>query len=71
MHASNARHPQSRAPHFRWSPAQLADAVPPRLSDLFAVGAAKVAPADGPQPRARAADHYLPADVLAPRFRVS
>ena len=71
MHASNPRHPQSRAPLFLWSPAQLADAVPPRLSDLFALGAATQAPADTAQRRARAADRYLPAAELAPRFRIS
>ncbi|HEY1070032.1 MAG TPA: hypothetical protein VGE33_05775 [Thermomonas sp.] len=61
------------APTFRWTPAQLADAVPLRLSTLFAYTAARDAahgPANTPR-RARRAPGYLPAEALAPRFRVS
>lgn len=72
MHAFDTRHPQFRAPHFRWSPAQLADAVPPRLSELFAFSAGDApACANTPRRRARPASGYLPADALAPRFRIS
>lgn len=61
------------APTFRWTPAQLADAVPLRLSALFAYTAARDdarGPANTPR-RARHAPGYLPAEALAPRFRVS
>ena len=62
------------APTFRWTPAQLADAVPLRLSTLFAYTAARDAargPANTPRRHARPAPGYLPAEALAPRFRVS
>ena len=69
MHASNPRHPQSHAPHFRWSPAQLADAVPLRLSELIDFA---IAPDDASAaPRRSHASGYLPAETLAPRFRIS
>lgn len=72
MHAFDPRHPHSRAPRFRWSPAQLADAVPPRLSELFAFRAGDVPPcANVPRRRVRPAAGYLPAVALAPRFRIS
>ena len=61
------------APTFRWTPAQLADAVPLRLSTLFASTATRDdarGPANTPR-RARPAPGYLPAEALAPRFRVS
>ena len=61
------------APTFRWTPAQLADAVPLQLSTLFAYTATRDdarGPANTPR-RARPAPGYLPAEALAPRFRVS
>lgn len=61
-------------PTFRWTPAQLADAVPLRLSELFTYAADREAadgPADTPRQRARTTPDYLPAEALAPRFRVS
>ena len=69
MHAIN-----NTAPTFRWTPAQLADAVPLRLSELFAYTLARdaaCAPANAPRRHARPAPGYLPAEALAPRFRVS
>ncbi|WP_449446607.1 hypothetical protein [Thermomonas brevis] len=72
MHAFDPIRPQSRAPHFRWSPAQLADAVPPRLSELFPFSASD-APACANTARRPlpAATSYVPACALAPRFRIS
>lgn len=61
-------------PAFRWTPAQLADAVPLRLSELFAYTAARDAargPANTLRRRVRPTPGYLPAEALAPRFRVS
>lgn len=61
-------------PTFRWTPAQLADAVPLRLSELLAlVAAGDAAPCttDTPRQRPRNVPEYLPAEALAPRFRVS
>ncbi len=61
-------------PTFRWTPAQLADAVPPRLSELFARTTDRDAnrgPADTTRHRTRTTPDYLPAEALAPRFRVS
>ncbi len=61
-------------PTFRWTPAQLADAVPPRLSELFARTTdrdARCGPADTTSHRTRTTPDYLPAEALAPRFRVS
>ena len=69
MHAFDPRHPQSRAPHFRWSPAQLADAVPLRLSELIAFA---IDPENtSATPRRTHNAGYLPAETLAPRFRIS
>jgi hypothetical protein len=61
-------------PAFRWTPAQLADAVPLRLSELFACAPDREAadgPCDTPRQRTRTTPDYLPAESLAPRFRVS
>lgn len=61
-------------PTFHWTPAQLADAVPLRLSELFAYSTGREpagVPANTPRPRPRTAPDYLPAEALAPRFRVS
>lgn len=72
MHAFDPTRPQSRAPHFHWSPAQLADAVPARLSALFPFSANDVPGcANSVRRRAPAASSYLPASALAPRFRIS
>ena len=70
MHAFDPRLAQSRAPHFHWTPAQLAEAVPLRLSDLPDFTNA-LTPAS-PAPRhAHVAAGYVPAHALAPRFRIS
>lgn len=71
MHAFDPRLAQSRPPHFHWTPAQLADAVPLRLSELldFTVNAAP--PTRSPPRHTHVAAGYLPADALAPRFRIS
>lgn len=69
MHAIN-----HIAPTFHWTPAQLADAVPLRLSELFAYTSARnaaCAPGKAPRRHTRPAPGYLPAEALAPRFRVS
>ena len=56
---------------LHWNAQQLADAVPLRLSELldFTVNAAP--PARSPPRHAHVAAGYLPADALAPRFRIS
>ncbi|RZA21820.1 MAG: hypothetical protein EOP93_02015 [Lysobacteraceae bacterium] len=59
---------------FRWTPHQLAGAMPLHLRGLFAFDAArdggKVA-ANEPRQRLRIAHGYRAATALAPRFRIS
>ena len=59
---------------FRWSPEQLADAMPSRLSGLFAFDAARdgvSAAANEPRQRLRIAHGYRGDALPAPRFRIS
>lgn len=59
---------------FRWTPQQLAGAIPLRLADLLhfdAAGNGASSAANEPRQRLRIAHGYRAADALAPRFRIS
>lgn len=60
---------------FNWTPAQLADAVPLRLSEaaLFDVAClhGDLAAANAPRERLRIAHHYRADALLPSRFRIS
>lgn len=63
----------SQAPRFRWTPQQLADAVPLRLSQLLDFNALRTgtpAAANAPSCRSRTATSYLPASSRSDAFRV-
>jgi hypothetical protein len=59
---------------FRWSPEQIAGAVPPRLGDLLDFDAFRAAAPDAanaPRQRLRIAHGYRVDAAPAPRFRIS
>lgn len=60
---------------FHWTPAQLADAVPLRLSQAAVFDAADMhgglAAANAPRERLRIAHHYRANATLPPRFRIA
>jgi len=63
----------SHAPRFLWTPRQLADAVPLRLSQLLdfnALRAGTPAAANAPSCRSRTATSYLPAASRSDAFRI-
>jgi len=61
-------------PQFRWTPQQLAGAIPLRLDELVAFDAASegaVAAANGTRQRLRIAHGYRTASAMPPCFRIS
>ncbi len=57
-------------PRFRWTPEQLADAVPLRLSEVFRFEAPNARAANAPRHGKRAASYLADTSAPAP-FRVS
>lgn len=59
---------------FRWTPQELAGAIPLRLGDLLHFDAAHIGasvPANEPRLRLRIAHGYRAASALSPCFRIS